>query len=524
MPHPTRRKPARKAAAPNRRRSEAKAKPKRPQLTRDDIDAIFKMFSLDGDGPDFSTLFGNGNAESGHDQILEIPVDEIHPSPENDQLYRPVDPADPEIIKLADSINQNGLLEPIIITLDGYIVSGHRRYAAALLAGLLTVPCRVLSIRRTDDIDAFVRLLREHNRQRDKTRAEKLREELVEIIPQEAHEALFAYRREQAAVDVVPLTLSGRRSRAEISSAKLPFLKAAQAIIYDLKGFWPLSDRRIHYALLNDPPLRHASKPGSRYRNTLQSYKSLVDLLTRARLDGSIPMEAIGDETRPVQIWNVYADSRSFIRAEVEGLLKGFWRNLQQSQPNHIEIIGEKNTVAPVLKPVAADYCVPLTTGRGYCSLPPRHAMAQRFEKSGKDKLVLLFVTDFDADGEEIAHSFARSMRDDFGIDAIHPIKVALTGEQVREYKLPPIMRAKESSVHHDKFVAKHGHDVFELEALAPEVLQTILRKAIESVIDREAYADEIAAEREDAAHLAAIRQMVLGALKEMDLNIGTDE
>ena len=59
--------------------------------------------------------------------------------------------------------------------------------------------------------------------------------------------------------------------------------------------------------------------------------------------------------------------------------------------------------------------------------------MAQRFKKSGKDKLVLLMVSDFDPDGEEIAHSFARSMRDDFGVADIHPIKVALTAAQVKE-------------------------------------------------------------------------------------------
>lgn len=55
-------------------------------------------------------------------------------------------------------------------------------------------------------------------------------------------------------------------------------------------------------------------------------------------------------------------------------------------------------------------------------------------------------VSDFDPDGEEIAHSFARSMRDDFGIQKVHAVKVALTGEQVHEFGLPRLMVAKGKS------------------------------------------------------------------------------
>lgn len=98
-----------------------------------------------------------------------------------------------------------------------------------------------------------------------------------------------------------------------------------------------------------------------------------------------------------------------------------------QSQPNHIEIVGEKNTIQGVLRPVAMDYTIPYTIGGGYSSLPPRYAMAQRFKKSGKEQLVLLVLSDFDPEGEDIAEGFARSMRDDFKIKLVFPVKVALT-------------------------------------------------------------------------------------------------
>ena len=236
---------------------------------------------------------------------------------------------------------------------------------------------------------------------------------------------------------------SARGRRAEISKAKWPFLRAIKTILNKRCEFWPLSDRQIRYALLNDPPLIHASKPQSHYANTFQSYKALIDLLTRARLVGDIPMDCIADETRPVTTWRVHRCAQDYIRKELDDFLKGYWRDLLQSQPNHIEILVEKNTVAQILRPVAMEYCVPFTSGRGYCSLPPRHAIAERIQKSGKDSLVLLIVSDFDPDGEEIAASFARSMGDDFGVSSTLAIKVALTADQADNLDLPPALKAK---------------------------------------------------------------------------------
>ncbi|MBC8352202.1 MAG: ParB N-terminal domain-containing protein [Planctomycetes bacterium] len=461
-------------------------------------------------------------SKPGHVPVLEKKLSEIRPAPENDDIYGVIDPDDPEIIALAESITEHGLREPIVVSEDGYILSGHRRYAAATRLGLNNVPCRVESIRRTDDIDRFVLLLREYNRQRDKSLSVKLREELVNANPTESHRALSQYRDDLSIVDTAAFVIDGYKHRCQISGAKLPMLEAVLKVINDRRQFWPLSDRGIHYGLLNDPPLKHASKPNSRYNNTTKSYKSLVDLLTRARLTGQIPWNAIADVTRPVTTWKVYPDPRRFIRQEIDTFLKGYYRDLMQSQPHHIEIICEKNTVEPILRPIAGEFTLPLTSGRGYCSLPPRYEIAQRYRRSGKNKLILLIASDFDPDGDQIAHSFARSMRDDFGIDNIHPIKAALTAEQVAEHELPPMMTAKTTSVNYDRFVEQHGDDtVFELEALDPSDLQTILTEAIESVIDIDLYNAEVEAEANDAAFLDGVRNTVHEALKSMDWEQG---
>ena len=474
--------------------------------------------------------FDHDRIRQGGGEFYHVPISEIMPSPENDSLYRPIDPNDPEIRALAESIKRDRLLEPLVITLDGFLVSGHRRLTALKVAGVKSARCKILPIRREDDPDAFVKLLREYNRQREKNNAERLREELIDVNPEEAARSLHIYRREQAAVNVEEVKIVGTKHRAMISAAKAPMLEAIKRTLEELRSYWPLSDRRIHYWLAQHyKPLIHASKR-KQYTLDNQSYRALTELLTRARLTRDIPFAAIGDETRPVILWDAHLNSRSFIRKELVGMFKGYWRDLMQSQPNHIEIVGEKNTILPIIRSVAGEYTIPLTIGRGFCSLSPRHAIAQRFEKSGKENLVLLIVSDNDPDGEEICHSFARSMRDDFDIADVCAVKAGLTREQVVRFGLLSGGKAKpgkkkEARAIYTKFVRTYGSDeVYELEAMQPETLQAELRSAIEAVINRDAYSSEIEAENVDATYLEGVRRTVVAALKGIDLEGADDE
>ena len=51
----------------------------------------------------------------------------IKPSPENAKVYKPVNRNDPEIKAFAKDIAEEGILVPLVISLDNYIISGHRR-------------------------------------------------------------------------------------------------------------------------------------------------------------------------------------------------------------------------------------------------------------------------------------------------------------------------------------------------------------------------------------------------------------
>jgi len=424
---------------------------------------------------------------------------------------------------MARSIQETGLIEPLILTADHYIISGHRRYQAARLAGLQEIDCRTRAYRKDDDHDRFMRELREANLQRIKSLDEIIHEEVAAASAEDAYAELLEYREHAEQVNVKVEKIRGTTYRAKITAAKRPFLDAIIDVLNDRREFWPLSVRQIHYGLLNDPPLKHASKPKSTYANDLRSYKLLDDLVTRARIAKVIPMDAIGDATRPVKLWPVDANVQGFIRRRLKDLLRGYWRDLLQSQPHHLEIVAEKNTVLRVLEPLAREYTIPLTSLHGQSSLPPRDGIVQRFKGSGKRKLVLLILTDCDPDGDAIANSLPKSVRDDFAVDAyeIMPVRVALTHQQAEQHGLPRdgLVKAKKSSSNYKTFLARHGTDAaFELEALKPAVLQNMLQGAIDSVLDLAAYDHEVEQEKEDADFLDRQRRRVVAALRDVGL------
>lgn len=447
-----------------------------------------------------------------------VDLDLIRPTPENAQLYKAVDPQEPDVQALAESIRVHGLYEPLVITEDNYILSGHRRWTAAKIAGLKKVPCRIKPVRYADCApDEILRLLREHNRQRVKSVDEMLREEVVSADPDLAHARLLVHRSQRSDLSdcsITTLDMAAVKGRKRISHQKQEMLEAVLDIIDDRQEYWPLSDRQIHYVLLNDPPPRNTLRLDSFYANDRASYGDLCDLLTRARLVGLIPWQAIADETRPTTRWRCFANAQDFVREELGGLFKNFARDLQRSQPHHIEIVAEKLTIRNIVERVAMRFNLPVTIGRGYCSIMPRYELACRFRRTGKDKLVVLLLSDFDPDGEAIAESFARSMRDDFHIRQLVPIKVALTAAQVEELGLKPSMEAKRSSRQYGKFTRQHGNHVFELEAVPPDQLERLLTDAIHAVLDREAWDFEVGAERNDAAFLEEARQRACIALR----------
>ena len=97
-----------------------------------------------------------------------VPIEQLKPSPENEEIYGTIGfDSDPALQSTIDSIERQGLEEPIILTADYYILSGHRRFFAVRHLGWEEVPVRFSQIRRDGSTD-YHRLLTEYNPQRSK--------------------------------------------------------------------------------------------------------------------------------------------------------------------------------------------------------------------------------------------------------------------------------------------------------------------------------------------------------------------
>ena len=467
-----------------------------------------------------------------HARILMVDINKIFPAPENEKVYSPNELEDlvPNIREKrakGKGLFKTGIDNALRVSRDGFIIGGHRRFLSAKRLGLNQVPCRydeqITRVNKDGSInDKFIQELRDDNRQRDKTLEEKVREEIISANPEEAYRRVVEHRKQRARVDVALMDIGASKRRPQISKAKGPLVDAIQSAIESLRPYWPLKLRQIHYDLAqNRNPLIHASKPDSRYVLNDTSYRSL-EIITRGRVEGWIEDDIFDDTTRPITTWNVYKSPTQFIRKELDEFLKDGYCDLLQSQPNHIEILVEKDALAGVLRPVAMEYTMPITIGRGQCSYPPRVKMAKRFEGSGKENLVVLILSDCDPSGDYIAQAYARSMRDDLNIKNIAAIHVAVTDDQIRALKLPSGGQAKGKDhknkaerTKYKRFVERHGSDqVYELEAIPPAALQQILRDAIDSVIDVDAFNYEIEDEKNHAVLFEAMRHHVHDSLK----------
>jgi len=442
------------------------------------------------------------------DHVQKLVAD-LRTPPANDAVYGMIREEDPDVQALAQDIKQNGILEPLVVSKDGYVISGNRRFTAAKMLGLEFVPVRIEDV-TIDDKERFNMLLIAFNKQRVKTLDQMAREVAASVDPEAAMHEVENYRKRKSAISAECLDLGAYRGRSKIRGNR-PLADAAITVVIDNREWWPLSDRQIHYRLLNVQPLLHEKKK-ERYTNSLKCYRALTNILTRLRLNGEIPMHAISDDTRPTTVWDVHQHAGTFLKSELDGFLMGYYRDFMQSQPNHIEILGEKLTIQPILLKVANKYAIPLTTGRGFASIPPRQAMVNRWKKSGKDKLVVVIVSDFDPAGQTIAESFGRSLRDDFDVpkDRLAVIKAALTMDQIKRMGLPPAMVVKEKSPTAKDFMAKYGNQVWELEAVPPDELIELVEDVLHGIMDFDLINAEKQKHKEDTVRLSAYRKAIL--------------
>lgn len=130
----------------------------------------------------YEDIFGEETSD-----IREIPMEKLLPFPNHPYLVLDND----ELAQLAESIRKNGVLHPLSVIAAGedsyYIISGHRRMAAAGKAGLATLPCMIRDISMDQAIVEMVdaNLYREQILPSEKARAYAMKRDALRRLRDE---------------------------------------------------------------------------------------------------------------------------------------------------------------------------------------------------------------------------------------------------------------------------------------------------------------------------------------------------
>lgn len=249
------------------------------------------------------------------------------------------------------------------------------------------------------------------------------------------------------------------------SETKHTLIKAANVIIadYQRRGF-DLTLRQLYYQFVARNVIP----------NTENSYKSLGDLISDARVAGLIDWDAIVDRTRAVRGNQHWEKPSDVVRSAASSFALDKWVD----QPYYVEVWVEKDALRGIVGAVAGRLDVNYFSCRGYVSISEVHVAAQRIirqEAKGK-KTVILHLGDHDPSGIDMTRDIEDRLRL-FRCQA-RIKRIALNMDQVRRYNFPP-NPAKVTDSRYEGYRQKYGEFSYELDAIDPALLTTIIETGV---------------------------------------------
>lgn len=257
-----------------------------------------------------------------------------------------------------------------------------------------------------------------------------------------------------------------------------------------------------------------------------KTYQRVVGAVAKARMTGVMPFEWIEDRTRvckqgdcitnDVDTEDALSEAREWIRSMPRwAIRRGRWFG----QPEYVVVGVEKEALSGVFQNPCDELGVGLFVFRGYSSLSALHQFALNLEAAcdaeedgGIEQATLLYFGDFDPDGWEIPRSALRNIEQiadvcELSLPPITLERVALNKRQIARYSPPPF-GAKITSSRYASYFDEHGtNDAWELDALPPNVLQTLIREGVEKHFDNRIHRDNAALVGERRAEVRSAMQ-----------------
>jgi hypothetical protein len=203
-------------------------------------------------------------------------------------------------------------------------------------------------------------------------------------------------------------------------------------------------------------------------------------LLVQAREAGLIPWEWIVDDSRRTEREPHWLDLEQYASVIQRSYRRDFW----QYQQVRVVAISEKATVAGILRPVLDEYGVAFMALHGYNSATKVYELAQEIQNDSRVH-VFLYVGDFDCSGMHMSETDLPQRLRRYGANGFFLERIALTADDTRKL---PSFPAKQNDPRYAWYVARYGHEAWELDAMDPNTLRDRIRVSIERYIDRQSW------------------------------------
>lgn len=296
-----------------------------------------------------------------------------------------------------------------------------------------------------------------------------------------------------------------------LCAAHAAIVEQANAIIaqYQAEGF-TLTLRQLFYQFVARDLLP----------NNLRSYKRLGSIITDARLAGLIDWEAIEDRLRILQAPSTWRSPEAIVEACARQFRLDAWAG-QEWRP---EVWIEKDALVGVIEPTCLELRVPYFACRGYVSASAIWRAGRRLRDVGRrggQKPIVFHLGDHDPSGLDMTRDNTERL-DLFAEQGIAIRRLALNKDQVEHYNPPPNPTKTTDSRAAD-YIAVHGNDSWELDALEPSVIADLVRENVLAIRDDDLWDPIIAREQEHRRHLHGIAEHWDDVIADLDERLDED-
>jgi hypothetical protein len=270
-------------------------------------------------------------------------------------------------------------------------------------------------------------------------------------------------------------------------------INQVKAVLKEYAPYLPLTIRQIFYRLVG----------AHDYPKTQQGYEKLCEHLNRARRADFIEMDAIRDDGSTIIEPDRWQSAIEYLRA-IQRDADTLTLDRSEGQDLRLVVSCEAAGMAPQLARIANPLGVSVFSSGGFDSLTDKHRFASELADHDRPTEVL-HIGDHDPSGVHLFYSFQEDV-EAFALELGGEVtftRLAVTPDQIDAYRLPT---APKKATDRCAFAGK----TCQAEALAPDDLAGIVRRAIEARIDQATLDEVLEREQRERKKLRRILAKVL--------------